>query len=140
MIVVFVGFVKFIILGKTFTSSEDARVVIDLNHEEKIFIENRMSLFLDSLKQALTDISNKDLINARKKVRAVEYPAISTLPWRTRAKLPIEFKKMAVNIHVELRKIIVDMKAIEDVDYSIGQIAKLMDSCVQCHKMYRISR
>ena len=94
--------------------------------------------FLESVQQINEEILNKDsdqIYNAaRKSGGAVVY----VTPRGMMASLPIGFKKLGLSARGKFDMIADSIRANNDFDYAQREMNTLLNSCIACHKTYRI--
>jgi hypothetical protein len=70
--------------------------------------------------------------------RRVGAAAQQTMPGSLVGKLPLEFKKLGFDTHRKFDQLALDAEQLGDLEYTLKQLAELMNNCVACHATYRI--
>jgi mono/diheme cytochrome c family protein len=55
------------------------------------------------------------------------------------AKLPLEFKSLAFEMHRGFDTIAKDAETVGSAKQTLGQLAAVLQQCVSCHSLYQVS-
>jgi len=133
-----IGF-KFIVLGSTREGdAEDMRTVVLLTNSERAMVLGEMRVLLESTQAIVEALAREDLQAVATAARKVGKAAISTMDFKLRAKLPLEFKQLGFGTHDAFDDI-ADMAAAGKPAREIQQkLAETMNNCIACHASYRL--
>ncbi len=128
---------KFVVVG-TVAPASDGREALLLEAGERDLILSEMRVFLASV-QAITDgVSNDDMDKVVEAARSVGAAAQQEVPASLMGKLPLSFKKLGFDTHRQFDMLALDAEQLGDPEYTLKQLATLMNNCVACHSIYRI--
>ncbi len=131
--------VKFVILGTTAPgSAEDPRMAVVLTKTERAMVLGEMRTLLATTQTLIEALNENDLKRAENAARKVGKAAVSTMDFRLRAKLPLEFKRLGFGTHDAFDDI-ADMAAAGKPPAEIQRrLAEAMNNCIACHASYRL--
>ena len=127
---------KFIIAGDVKLSS-DGRQAIQLTDSERNLVLTEMRTFLSSAQAITQALSTENMEQAVKAARLVGAAAQQAVPGSLIGKLPLEFKKLGFDTHKKFDQLALDAEQLGDPEYTLKQLAELMNNCVACHAIYR---
>ncbi len=131
-----IGF-KFIVLGST-TKANDGRVAVLLEPGERQAVLGEMRVLLESVQGIVDALARNDLKTVEVTARKVGKSAISTMDFRLRAKLPLDFKKLGFGTHYAFDEI-ADMAATDKPARDIQRkLADTMNNCIACHASFQL--
>ncbi len=127
---------KFVIQGDV-VKSTDGRLAIQLNVDERDLVLMEMRVFLESVQQITSGISEDDMekvsVSARKSGRSAQMEVPGSLV----GKLPLTFKKLGFDTHAKFDEMALDAEQLGDSDHTLSQLNELLKNCVACHAAYR---
>ncbi|HMV41806.1 MAG TPA: hypothetical protein PK079_12885 [Leptospiraceae bacterium] len=132
---------KFFILGNAHPSA-DGRKYIELSKEEKKFVLSEMRGLLTSFNGVLVGLSTNDKNRMIESARIAGTKGHNTSEGNHKTimlKLPIEFKKMGMNLHKDFDLLAESIENGAEEKEIIQKLANLSGQCVQCHAGYRFS-
>ncbi|MDH5572648.1 MAG: hypothetical protein OEY89_12860 [Gammaproteobacteria bacterium] len=127
---------KFIIAGDAILSS-DGRQAIQLSDSERNLVLTEMRTFLSSAQAITLALTTEDMGQVAKAARIVGAAAQQAVPGSLIGKLPLEFKKLGFDTHQKFDQLALDAEQLGDREYTMKQLAELMNNCVACHATYR---
>ena len=127
---------KFIISGDVKLSS-DGRQAIQLTDSERNLVLTEMRTFLSSTQAITQALATENMEQAVKAARLVGAAAQQAVPGSLVGKLPLEFKKLGFDTHQKFDQLALDAEQLGDPEYTLKQLAELMNNCVACHAIYR---
>jgi len=132
------GGIKVMILGST-APANDGRTAVLLEPAERQAILAEMRLLLETTQTIIAALTENDRSTIETAARKVGKSAMSTMDFRLKAKLPLEFKKLGFGTHYAFDEI-ADMAR----DGASGQaiqlkLADTMNRCIACHASYQLS-
>jgi len=137
LLVVIIGMgYKFIIQGDV-TQLDDNRVAIQLTNGERELVLSEMRIFLLSIQQITSGISNDDMALAADSARKSGRNAQIAVPGTLIGKLPIGFKKLGFDTHAKFDELALDAEQLGDSSHTLSQLNSLLENCVSCHAAYR---
>jgi hypothetical protein len=130
--------IYFFIFRGTVVESEDHRVSIELTKPNAEFALKEMRDFLESVQQINEGIINKDSSQIIKAARKSGARVVEQSPKGMMASLPIGFKKLGFSVHNKFDDIADSIRANNNFDYSQKEMNTLLNSCIACHRSYKI--
>ncbi len=127
---------KFILSGEV-VATADGREAIVLKPAERDMVLGEMRAFLDAVQAITEGISNDDMSSVVKAARPMGVAARQGVPGSLIRKLPLDFKKLGFDTHGKFEQLALDAGQLGDADYTLGQLAELLQNCTACHAMYR---
>ena len=127
---------KFIIQGKV-TESTDGRTAILLDKDERDIVLSEMRVFLGSIQQITSGISDDDMKLVSEYARKSGRGAQMEVPGSLIGKLPLSFKKLGSDTHAKFDELALDAEQLGDRDHALSQMNALLKNCVACHAAYR---
>ncbi len=127
---------KFVIQGNV-TESTDGRTAILLERNERDLVLAEMRVFLESVQQITSGISDDDMKLVTEYARKSGRNAQLEVPGSLIGKLPLPFKKLGFDTHAKFDEMALDAEHFGDRDHSLSQMNTLLKNCVACHAAYR---
>lgn len=127
---------KFVFQGDV-TESNDGRTAILLDKSERDLVLSEMRVFLESLQQITSGITNDDMQLVAASARKSGMGAQTQVPGSLVGKLPLSFKQLGFDTHTKFDELALDAEQLGDRDHTLSQMNALLDNCVACHAMYR---
>jgi hypothetical protein len=127
---------KFVIQGNV-TESPDGRTVILLDRNERALVLSEMRVFLESVQQITSGISDNDMERVVEYARKSGRKAQMEVPGSLIGKLPLSFKQLGHGTHAGFDQLALDAEQLGDPDHSLSQLSALLENCVTCHATYR---
>lgn len=127
---------KFILSGSV-EESNDGRLAIQLTPDERDLVLAEMRAFLESVQLITQGIANKDFDAISKAAEAVGQAAQQDVPGTLVGKLPLEFKKLGFDTHVQFTQMTLDAKQLGDEEHTLEQLGTLLQNCVACHASFK---
>ena len=127
---------KFVIQG-TVEESDDGRVAILLDKNERDLVLSEMRVFLGSIQQITSGISNDDMKLVAEHARKSGKNAQLEVPGSLIGKLPLPFKKLGFDTHAKFDQLALDAEQLGDREHALSQMNALLNNCVACHAAYR---
>jgi len=127
---------KFVIQGKV-TESADGRTAILLEENERDLVLSEMRIFLGSIQQITSGISDDDMKLVAEYARKSGRGAQQEVPGSLVGKLPLSFKKLGFDTHTKFDELALDAEQLGDRDHTLSQMKSLLENCVSCHAAYR---
>jgi len=137
VLIIAAGAYKFMIQGSV-EKSQDGRLALQLDAEERDLILAEMRAFLESVQQITEAITEKDMEGIAEQAKKVGRAAQGEVPGSLMGKLPLEFKKLGFDTHSRFDQLALDAEQLGDEQHSLTQLSVLMKNCVACHAVYRI--
>ena len=138
LLVIAGGVYKFIFQG-SISGSEDGRVTVDLNADERDLVLTEMRQFLESVQKITTGIAGDDMELVTEYARKAGKAAQGAVPGTLVGKLPLGFKKLGSDTHKKFDQLALDAEEFGDGDHVLAQLSVLMQNCVSCHAAYRFN-
>lgn len=127
---------KFVFQGDV-TESNDGRTAILLDKSERDLVLSEMRVFLESLQQITSGISNDDMQLVATSARKSGMGAQTEVPGSLVGKLPLPFKQLGFDTHTKFDELALDAEQLGDRDHTLSQMNALLNNCVACHATYR---
>jgi len=127
---------KFVFQGDV-TESNDGRTAILLDKNERDLVLSEMRVFLESLQQITSGITNDDMQLVAASARKSGMAAQTEVPGSLVGKLPLSFKQLGFDTHTKFDELALDAEQLGDRDHTLSQINALLNNCVACHATYR---
>jgi cytochrome c553 len=127
---------KFVIQGNV-TESTDGRTAIQLDNNERDLVLSEMRVFLESVQQITSGISEDDMELVAEHARKSGRSAQTEVPGSLIGKLPLSFKKLGFDTHARFDELALDAEQLGDRDHTLSQLNTLLKNCVACHAAYR---
>ncbi|MDM8566540.1 hypothetical protein QUF74_12925 [Candidatus Halobeggiatoa sp. HSG11] len=137
LIIILSGFTyKFIFQGSV-KMSNDSRLAIQLEPQEKDLVLFEMRAFLVAIQQITNGIIKQDMQAIAESARKVGLTTQRNVPGSLIGKLPIAFKKMGMDTHMKFDALALDAIDLGDSEHTLSQLNILMQNCVACHAGYK---
>jgi hypothetical protein len=134
-----VGFIYlFIIKGNT-VKSEDNRIAISMSKDNSEFVLEEMRVFLESVQQINLGLLNNDSSLIIKAGKTSGGSVIEHTPKDLLGSLPIGFKTLGFKTHGIFDDITNSARDNFDKKETQKQLNDLLNTCVICHKSYKVS-
>ena len=127
----------FTLTGSAF-AKEDSRTPIVLTEDERNLVLEEMRTFLDTVRSITVSMSEEDAAKIAKSAKKVGVAASGEVPPALTAKLPQQFKMLAMQVHKGFDQIALDATEMGDKQQTLEQLGMLMGNCVACHAIYRL--
>ena len=118
--------------------SEDDRVAIILNKDERNFILDEMREFLKSVQAVSQAITAKDLEKVARLATTAGMEAEANTPGALFRKIPLGMKKLGFDTRKKFDKIADAAKANQDPLVLRKQLDSLLSNCIACHAAFRL--
>jgi hypothetical protein len=129
---------KFVIAGST-EKGADGRIAILLAPTERALVLREMRNFIDGLQLISDALSRDDMQGVAKAARVMGTVGMHGVPVAMMAKLPIEFKVLALSVHRGFDAIGRDAESIGTTRHTLEQLSHVLQQCSTCHADYQIS-
>lgn len=129
---------RFIVAGST-QSGEDGRTAVVLAPAERALMLREMREFVAGLQQVADALARGDMKAVAAASRAVGSARAHDVPVAMLAKLPLDFKKLAFDVHHGFDAIAQDAEGAGTPQHALGQLAAVLEHCVACHSRYQLS-
>ncbi len=83
-------------------------------------------------------MSEEDMGKVAESAKKVGMAASGEVPPSLTAKLPQQFKMLAMQVHKGFDQIALDATEIGDQQQTLEQLGELMGNCVACHAIYKL--
>ena len=127
---------KFVIQGRV-TESPDGRAAIVLEKDERDLVLSEMRVFLESVQQVTSGITEDDMLLVASSARQSGSSAQMAVPGSLVGKLPLAFKKLGFDTHARFDELALDAEQLGDRDHALAQMSAILGNCVACHATYR---
>ena len=128
---------KFIVAGST-ERIDDRRVAVVLEPDERALMLREMRAFVGGVQQITDALSHDDMKSVAKAARAMGTQRSHAVPLALMAKLPLEFKTLALGVHAGFDTLATDAEAIGKPAHTLAQLAGILGKCVACHASYEV--
>jgi hypothetical protein len=132
------GFLINKFISGSVATSEDGRIAVLLNKDERDLVLNEMRAFLVSLQgvsQAITENNMETVVDlAHKAGMAAE----DNTPGSLLQKIPLGMKKLGFGTREKFDEISASAKTNKDRELARKQLDALMKNCIACHATYRL--
>jgi len=119
-------------------AKDDPRTPIELTESERNLVLEEMRTFLDTVRSITVSLSEEDMNKIAKSAKKVGMAAAGGVPPELTAKLPLQFKMLAMKIHKGFDQIALDATEMGDKQQTLEQLGALMGNCVACHAIYKL--
>ena len=127
---------KFIVQGKI-VEATDGRTAIQLTKSERDLVLSEMRVFLQSVQQITSGITDDDMEQITKGARQSGRNAQAAMPGSLVGKLPLTFKKLGFDTHAKFDELALDAEQLGDGEHALTQLSTLLGNCVSCHSAFR---
>ena len=127
---------KFIVQGKI-VEATDGRTAIQLTKSERDLVLSEMRVFLQSVQQITSGITDDDMEQITKGARQSGRNAQAAMPGSLVGKLPLTFKKLGFDTHAKFDELALDAEQLGDGEHALAQLSTLLGNCVSCHSAFR---
>ena len=127
---------KFIFQGSVIISN-DGRLAIQLEPQERDLVLSEMRTFLVAVQQITNGLVKQDMQMIAESARQAGMTNRGNVPGSLIAKLPIGFKKMGMETHNLFDTLALDAIELEDSEHTLSQLSILMQNCIACHAKYK---
>ena len=142
MIMKFTKLLLFTVLAILFTgftfAKDDPRISIELTNDERNLVLEEMRTFLDTVRRITVSMSEEDMNEVAKSAKKVGMAASGEVPPELTAKLPLQFKMLAMKVHKGFDQLALDASEMGDTQQTLEQLGALMGNCVACHAIYKL--
>jgi hypothetical protein len=129
---------KFIIAGSTITAA-DGRTAILLEPGERALVLREMRGFVAGLQRINDALSREDMQGVATASRALGTPKTHDVPFALMAKLPLQFKALAMGVHGDFDAIAADAERTGLPRHTLAQLSAVLQKCTACHESYQLS-
>jgi cytochrome c556 len=126
----------FFVRGHT-APGPDGRTAILLQAGERQFVMGEMRLLLVAVRDITEAIAEGSDAKVAKVARSVGMAAAHDAPATLLAKLPLEFKRLAMPLHGGFDDLAAAAEKGEPPAALAGRLARQLDQCAGCHEAYR---
>lgn len=119
-------------------AKDDSRTPIVLTEDERNLVLEEMRTFLDTVRSITVSMSEDDMAKLAESAKKVGMGASGEVPPELTAKLPQQFKMLAVQVHKGFDQIALDATEMGDNQQTLEQLGALMGNCVACHAIYKL--
>ncbi len=131
--------VKFVVLGSTQEgTAEDPRTVVVLTKGERAMVLGEMRVLLETTQAIVEALAENDMKTVATEARKVGKAAVSTMDFKLRAKLPIEFKKLGFGTHYAFDDLAAMAEAGKTAPEIQRKLAETMNNCIACHAAFQL--
>lgn len=117
---------------------KDERKALNLEPSERAMLLLEMRQFLNGI-QIMTDaLSRDDLKTVAQAATPLGNLATHDVPDSLKAKLPKEFKQVALAVHSGFDQLAMDAESLGDARHTQNQLGAILKNCVSCHSMFQI--
>lgn len=128
---------KFIVAGSA-ERAEDGRLSVALDPAERDLMLREMRGFVAGLQGIVDGLARDDMKAVAAASRTMGMARTHDAPVAMMAKLPLEFKTLALGLHREFDIIAMDADGIGTQKHTLGQLADALQKCVACHSAYQV--
>ena len=129
---------QFIVAGST-QKGEDGRTAVVLAPGERTLMLREMREFVAGLQQVADALAHDDMKAVAAASRAIGTAKAHDVPVAMLARLPLEFKRLAFDVHRGFDSIAQDAEGAGTPKHALGQLAAVLEQCVACHSRYQLS-
>ena len=116
----------------------DTRLGIVTRPNERAHILNNMRTYLSGLQQMADALARDDMKAAAQAARSMGSINLYEVRLAFPSKPAVEFRELAFSLQREFDRIAKDAEDRKDPRQTLGQVAGIMQKCVQCHATYRL--
>lgn len=127
---------KFVYQGSV-TERLDGRMAILLEKNERDLVLSEMRIFLESVQQITSGITDNDMQRVAEFARKSGVSAQAAVPGSLIGKLPLSFKQLGSDTHKKFEELALDAEDLGDRDHTLTQLSTILKNCVACHATYR---
>jgi len=120
------------------TESNDQRIALLLEPDEKELVLLEMRTFLESVQKITNGLVKDDMQTIADGALLGGVKAKNEVPGSLMAKLPLSFKKLGFDTHSKFDQIAADAKEKGDKEHTLYQLEALLQNCVACHAGHKI--
>ena len=128
---------KFIVAGST-ERIDDRRVAIVLEPGERALMLGEMRAFVGGLQVITHALSRGDMKTVAKAAREMGTDRSHDVPLALMAKLPLEFKTLALGVHRGFDELATDAEAVREPTQTLDRLSAILQDCVACHASYEV--
>jgi hypothetical protein len=126
---------KFIVAGST-RPLPDNRVAVLFEPAERALLLREMRGFVGGLQAMSEGLARDDMKAVAAAARSMGTARSHDAPAAMLAKLPLEFKTLAMDVHRGFDTIAMDAEAMGMPKHTLAQLADVLQKCVACHATY----
>lgn len=123
--------------GRTAPGS-DGRTAVLLQNGERDFVLTEMRSLLTAVRTIIVALAAGDTAKVAQAARAVGMAEAHDRAPALLAKLPLDFKKLAMNLHGGFDALAAAAEAGEPMPALHGRLVEQLDRCITCHESFRI--
>lgn len=136
LLLVIAGLVyKFIVAGST-ERLADGRIAVVLAPAERDLVLREMRGFVEGTQAMTAALARNDLKAAATAARAMGTTRAHDAPASLFAKLPLEFKTLALGLHRGFDALAADAEAGGTAQHALEQLGGVLQGCVACHATF----
>lgn len=128
---------KFIVAGST-ERIDDRMVAIVLEPGERALMLGEMRGFVGALQVITHALSRHDMRTVAEAAREVGTARSHDVPLALMAKLPLEFKTLALGVHRGFDALAMDAEAVGEPTHTLDKLSAILQDCVACHASYEL--
>jgi hypothetical protein len=129
---------KFVVAGSAHRSA-DGRVTVSLEADERALVLQEMREHVVGLGLITEALSRDDMAGVADASRAMGTARTDEVPAPLMAKLPLEFKTLAIGTHRDFDIIAADAAAGSTPKHTLAQLADVLHKCAGCHAAYQLA-
>ncbi len=130
--------VGYLFVNGTVSTSPDRRTAIALDSGERDLVLGEMRIMLESVQGIVAGLANQDPENVQSAARASGMAIAQDVPPALMAKLPLDFKRLGMNVHRGFDELSVAAGQEETPEMLMDRLGDQLSRCVACHARYRI--
>ena len=128
---------KFIVAGST-ERIDDRRVAIVLEPGQRALMLSEMRGFVSGLQHITDALSREDAKGVAQAAREMGTAGSHDVPLAMMARLPLEFKTLALGVRRGFDALAVHAEADGKATHTLNQLSGILQKCVACHASYEI--
>jgi cytochrome c556 len=128
----------FVVLTGSAFAKEDTRNPIVLTEDERNLVLEEMRTFLDTVRSITVSLSKEDMKTLAESAIKVGMGSSGEVPPALTAKLPQQFKMLAMQVHKGFDQLALDATDMGDKQQTLEQLGAILGNCVACHAIYRL--
>jgi mono/diheme cytochrome c family protein len=118
-------------------AKDDSRTPINLSKDERNLVLSEMRALLDTVRSITVSMGKEDMEKVAKSAKKMGMAASGEVPPELTAKLPMQFRMLAMKVHKGFDQIALDATEMGDNQQTLEQLGELMGNCVACHAIYK---
>lgn len=134
-----IAFVGYTFLFGFAKKSNDQRIAVMLNEDERDLVLGEMRTLLSAVHGILNSVQKGDQAGAAQAARSAGMVMAVDVNPAFIAKLPVEFKKLGMSVHADFDQFAQELEAGMNERMVIGRLSGITQKCIACHAAYRFS-